>query len=65
MEQELLTPADVAEILKVEENTLSKWRMQGYGPRHLKLGMSAQSPVRYTRAAVDAYLASLTEGSRR
>lgn len=53
---DILTPTEVAQLLKVSEKTLRKWRKQGYGPRWFKLGQARTSSVRYRREAVNAYL---------
>jgi hypothetical protein len=58
MQDELMTPAEVAAYLKVDEETLRGWRAKSFGPRSLKLGDSPQSPVRYQRTAVDEYIAA-------
>ena len=39
--------------------TLQRWRTEGLGPRFLKIGHT----VRYTKAALDAYLASCERSS--
>lgn len=53
---DVLTPQEVAEWLKVDETTLARWRAQGAGPRFFKYGDADQSPVRYTREAVDEFV---------
>lgn len=51
--RELLTPDEVAAELRVAVKTLRNWRYLGRGPAAVKVGDRA----RYTRAAVDAFLA--------
>lgn len=53
---DLLTPREVAEILKVSTDTLETWRAKRAGPTWMKLGDSKRSPVRYRRSDIDAYL---------
>jgi excisionase family DNA binding protein len=53
---ELLTNAEVARILGITPRTLENWRQQGRGPEYLKDG----KVVRYERAAVERYIASMT-----
>ena len=56
--QELLTPAEVASVLKVTPKTVVRWlnekRFKG-----LKLGEGKRSEWRVRRADLDAYLDSL------
>jgi predicted DNA-binding transcriptional regulator AlpA len=59
-QNELLTPDQVAEILKVTVGTLENWRFKGYGPKYLKLGSTRRSPVRYRRKDVDGWVASVS-----
>lgn len=53
---ELLTPHEVALILRVSEDTLESWRSKRTGPEWSKLGSGRRSPVRYSRAALNTYL---------
>ncbi len=41
----LLTPREVADFLVISERTLQMWRMEGCGPRHIKV---ASNKVRYS-----------------
>lgn len=50
---DLLTPAEVAGMLRVAPKTLRNWRYLGTGPAHVTVGGRA----RYRRRAVDDYLA--------
>jgi predicted DNA-binding transcriptional regulator AlpA len=34
----LLTPSEVAQVLRVSEKTIERWRSKGTGPRHIKVG---------------------------
>ena len=61
---DVLTSREVAALLKVKVVTVDKWRQRGQGPRYIKLGAAAaNSPVRYTRAAVLEYLHAQTRGA--
>ena len=50
---DLLTPQEVADIFRVEVDTLAKWRWKKIGPKSIKIGRM----VRYPRSEVDAILA--------
>lgn len=51
----LLNAKDVAKLLGIQPDTLTKWRQQGKGPRHQKLG----GTVKYSEKEVQDYLKSL------
>lgn len=53
---ELLTPQEVADILKVAVSTLEQWRGQRKGPVYKKLGNGSRSPVRYRRGDISEFL---------
>lgn len=46
-ENELLTPAEAAERLRVSVSTMARWRSQQVGPPYVRLGKSKRSPIRY------------------
>ena len=46
-----LTPKETAERLRLSQGTLSNWRVQGEGPRFIKLGRK----VLYPLVEVEAY----------
>lgn len=50
--EELLYPAEVAQIAKTNINTLAYWRNQGTGPRFAKIGRR----VVYRRSEVLAWI---------
>ncbi|MBL8084775.1 MAG: helix-turn-helix domain-containing protein [Candidatus Obscuribacter sp.] len=50
---ELLTPIEAAQLLKLDLSTLAAWRCQRKGIPYVKVGTA----VRYRRGAVEAYLA--------
>lgn len=47
MSTKLITPKQLCERWNVKDNTIRKWRVAGIGPAYIKLGTSANSPVRY------------------
>ena len=48
----LLTEAEVAEMLRVSQRTVRRWRNEGSGPPALRVGRR----IRYRRSAVEAWL---------
>ena len=50
----LVTERDASELLGVSMRTLQKWRLQGNGPRFVKLGHA----VRYDVKDLEAYIES-------
>ena len=48
----LLTPPEAADLINVKTNTLAIWRVEGKGPRFIKLGHA----VRYNEADVLAWI---------
>ena len=50
----LVTERDASELLGVSVRTLQKWRLQGNGPRFVKLGHA----VRYDVKDLEAYIES-------
>ena len=65
MKAELLTTEEVAALLRVKKNTIEKWRLRGRGPRFLKFGSEgASGRVRYTREAIDEYVAAAEAKAR-
>ena len=63
---EMMAPAEVCDFLKIDNETLKKWRRTGRGPRPFQL---SHSLIRYkvsdVLAWVEARGASATEGSKR
>lgn len=53
---ELWNEAQAAAFLGVEPKTLTRWRWARKGPKYVKVG----ALVRYTRADLEAYIASVT-----
>lgn len=54
--ESLLTTVQLADYLHSTPRTLEDWRLNGVGPRYIKLGQL----VRYRLADVDAWLAANT-----
>lgn len=52
---QLLTPNELAARLKVHPGTLRRWRMNGLGPKWIKLGDNQSSAVRYELSVVEAW----------
>jgi excisionase family DNA binding protein len=50
----LLTQAETAELLRLSERTLERWRVTGGGPVFVKLGKR----VLYRKADLDEWIAS-------
>ena len=48
----LLTEAEVAEMLRVSQRTVRRWRNEGTGPPALRIGRR----IRYRRSAVETWL---------
>jgi predicted DNA-binding transcriptional regulator AlpA len=55
---ELLTSAELATLMRVDSNTPALWRLRGRGPKWFKLGDGVSSPVRYRRSDVNEWLES-------
>lgn len=51
IEDELLRPHEVAALLKVEEDTLYRWRLRGCGPKYSKIGRGKGS-IRYSKRII-------------
>ena len=55
----LLTQREVALALRCSERTLERWRVQGIGPRFVRLNHS----IRYRQQDLDAHVAARVVGS--
>ena len=51
MSSNFFTPKQLAKLFAVNENTLAKWRLQGVGPKFVKI----QRHVRYAANDVDCW----------
>ena len=58
---ELLTPAQVSEMLNVSPRTLESWRYKKRGPKYIKLTVRG-SAIRYKKEDVEEYLDKIYEG---
>ncbi len=56
----LLSTAAVASLLGLRPQTLRKWRLEGRGPRYVRLGESRFGRATYRLADVEAWLAERT-----
>ena len=55
----LLTQREAALALRLSERTLERWRVQGIGPRFVRLNNS----IRYRQQDLDAHVAARVVGS--
>ena len=53
--EQLLKEQEAAKLLRISVQLLRKWRAQGEGPKHIKLGKC----VRYSLDDIERYIASL------
>lgn len=53
MGEVLLSPKEVANLLKVEVETLQKWRSVGKGPKYIKI---TPKIVRYYKEEIDDFI---------
>ena len=60
---ELMTPDEVADLLRVSVHSLARWRCEGGALPFLKLGAGRTSLIRYRRSEVLAYLDRATRRS--
>jgi len=63
MSAPLLSQKDAAAKLGLSPHTLRAWRGKGWGPAYVKLGTGRSSPVGYTEAALEAFIAQQTRRS--
>jgi excisionase family DNA binding protein len=55
---ELLTTRQAAELLQVGERTLWRWSRSGLAPKPIKIGRGRQGAVRFSRAALMAWISA-------
>ena len=53
-QQELMTTEEVAEHFRVNASTVRRWRLDGVGPRFVKIG----SVYRYPRASLAEWISA-------
>jgi predicted DNA-binding transcriptional regulator AlpA len=58
MHNVLLRPQEVARRLQISGSTLQKMRVQGTGPKFIKLADGKNAAVRYHESDVDDYITS-------
>lgn len=58
-EERFLSTKELAELLRLKEQTLRAWRLRGDGPRYIKLG-GPKAPVVYRWSDVEAWLEERT-----
>lgn len=58
-----LTTIEVAGMLRISRRTLERMRVEGTGPRYLKVGPGKRSRVLYRQADVEAWLNRFHFGS--
>lgn len=54
VDEELMTPHELAQLVGLSVRSLEQWRRRGYGPRFIRL--SGQKGVRYPASAVRRWL---------
>jgi hypothetical protein len=60
---QFLTTIEVAGILRISRRTLERMRVEGTGPRYLKVGPGKRSRVLYRQQDVEDWLARFNFGS--
>jgi len=60
MPSELLTTREAAGYLRLAITTLEHWRLEGRGPRWIRLSIRQ---IRYRRADLESWLAETNEGA--
>jgi predicted DNA-binding transcriptional regulator AlpA len=65
MDDALLTDADLARRLQVDQRTLARWRALGTGPKYVRLGRTVRYAVEDLQAWLDECQARSLEEERR
>ncbi len=63
MENQLMTTAEAAALLRLSPRTLERFRVEGTGPRFIKAGAGKRARVLYDPAELKAWLDSYRYGS--
>lgn len=63
MDDEWLTPREVAAQLGVHPGTLANWRYMGLGPKYTKQADNPNAPVRYRQTDVSEYVQQARGGA--
>lgn len=58
-----LTSNEAADLLRISRRTLERMRVDGSGPRYLKVGTGKRSRVLYRETEIEAWLTKLSFGS--
>lgn len=58
-----LTSNEAADLLRLSRRTLERWRLEGNGPRYIKLGVGKRSRVVYREAEIEAWVSRSSFGS--
>ena len=58
-----LTTIEVAQMLRISRRTLERMRVDGSGPRYIKVGPGKRSRVLYRQSDVESWLAQFNFGS--
>jgi excisionase family DNA binding protein len=58
-----LTTIEVAEVLRISRRTLERMRVEGTGPRYIKVGPGKRSRVLYRQQDVETWLNGYQFGS--
>lgn len=61
MNERMLAPEEVSDLLSIEQRTLRSWRQAGTGPPAIRMGKY----VRYPAAELEKWIAERTSESRR
>ena len=56
--KQLMNTKNAAMYLGMSIDWLVLQRSQGFGPKYCKFGSAANAPIRYSQAALDAYIDS-------
>lgn len=58
-----LTSNEAADLLRISRRTLERMRVDGSGPRYVKVGAGKRSRVLYRECEIDAWLTKFSFGS--
>jgi predicted site-specific integrase-resolvase len=64
-ENQMLTPQEVSQLIKISVGTLENWRLAGRGPKFFKIGDGPRGHVRYRLQDVEDWMfEDAKEGSK-
>ena len=58
-----LTSNEAADLLRISRRTLERMRVDGSGPRYIKVGAGKRSRVLYRETEIEAWLTKFSFGS--